>query len=265
MKNPITTLPPVCHPDKRLIFNLNNHGHTLRVDVLPNGQVRKVAGRWRHGWINLDGIVIATKARRPLALQSGWRSYGGAYGSVSYMRDSKGICEVEGLVRGSKWGLPFATLPKSCRPRQRLVFNLNNHQYTARVDVLQNGQIVWVAGGHTHGWLSLSGIVFSTHTGSKVQILNGWRNYGAAYGAVTVFRADNVCLVTGLLRGRKWGVPMAQLPGYCRPPGRLIFNVNNHGKTSRIDVLKNGKVVWIAGAKDHGWMSLTGIRFAIPS
>jgi len=262
MRNPITTLPPICRPNKRLIFNLNNHENTIRVDVLPNGQVRKVAGRWKYGWLSLSGIVIATKGRKRLALQNKWKNYGGSYGSITYTRSKGGICEVEGLARGTKFGQPFATLPKSCRPKKRLIFNLNNHQLTARVDVLRNGRIVWVAGGKSHGWLSLSGIVFDSNKGRAVRTLNGWRNYGGSYGGITVTKASNMCFLSGLLRGTRWGKAMAQLPSYCRPRSRLIFNVNNNGKTARVDVLKNGQVVWIAGGRSHKWLSLTGINFA---
>ena len=51
-------------------------------------------------------------------------------------------------ISGRKWG-DVATLPASCRPAKRLIFNLNNHQYTSRVDVLTNGQIRWIASGNS--------------------------------------------------------------------------------------------------------------------
>merc|ERR1712100_557751 len=86
MRNPITRLPPNCRPNKRLIFNLNNHENTLRVDVLPNGQIHKVAGIFRHGWLSLDGIVFAVRDRVGLTLENRWKS-----GSVSYTR-SGSLC-----------------------------------------------------------------------------------------------------------------------------------------------------------------------------
>merc|ERR1712070_1142337 len=51
----------------------------------------------------------------------------------------------------------------------------------------------------------------------------------------------------------------AQLPSDCRPKGRLIFNMNNHGKTARVDVTTDGKIYWVAGGRDHSWISITGI------
>ena len=59
--------------------------------------------------------------------------------------------------------MPLAALPRDCRPYGRLVFNMNNDKYTARVDVLPNGKLVWVTGGRHSGhlaksWLSVTGI-----------------------------------------------------------------------------------------------------------
>ena len=57
----------------------------------------------------------------------------------------------------------LATLPPDCRPAGRLVFNLNNHVNTARVDVHPDGRVVWVAGGAGYQWISLSGIGFEAN------------------------------------------------------------------------------------------------------
>jgi hypothetical protein len=261
MRNPLTTLPPDCRPNKRLIFNLNNNANTLRVDVLKNGQVRYVTGKWKRGWINLDGIQFATKSRRSVALRNGWKAYGGSYGSPTYTKTGS-VCEVEGLIKGKRWGLAMVQLPSNCRPKKRLIFNLNNHKKTARVDVLKNGQVAWVHGGRDHGWISLGGIVFSTQAGRGLPLLNGWRSYGGSYGKVTVAKnkRGSLCLVSGVLKGSKWGLPMALLPKECRPKRRSIFNMNSDKRTARVDVLTNGKIVWIAGGpQPRGWLSLSGI------
>jgi hypothetical protein len=247
----VTTLPSSCRPTKRLIFNLNCDKNTVRVDVLPSGKVIKVAGTART-YLNLNGIVFAVKNSYALRPQNSWTNYGGSYGSISYTRSSGGICEAEGLVRGIKWGQAFATLPSACRPKKRLVFNLNNHQYSARVDVLQNGQIAWISGGKTHGWMSLSGIVFSTRRGTPLRVMNGWKNFGGAYGRATVRGVNNVCFMSGVLRGTsaKWGSVMAKLPKSCQPRRRMMFNVNEGKNAARLDVLPNGNVVWISALID---------------
>jgi len=258
MKNPLLKLPSDCRPNKRVIFNLNNHQGTLRVDVLKNGDVHYVAGKYRHNWLNLDGIQFAVRNRRTLSLKSGWRAYGGSYGSPTYTKTGS-VCEIEGLLKKGNWRHHLAQLPGNCRPKKRLIFNMNNHAKTCRVDVHKNGRIQWHAGGKDHHWVSLGGMMFSTHAGSKLRLHNGWRNYGGSYGSATVAKSGNLCLVSGLVRGGHWGHTIVTLPSDCRPKGRLIFNMNNHGKTARVDVMTNGQVRWVAGGRDHHWISLTGI------
>ena len=92
-------------------------------------------------------------------LSNRWVNYGGHYGSASAIVE-EGFCFVNGLVKNGGWG-NIATLPSNCRPDKRLIFNLNHHQSTARVDVQTSGTISWHAGGKSHSWISLTGISFS--------------------------------------------------------------------------------------------------------
>ncbi len=80
-----------------------------------------------------------------LSFGHGWSAYGHEYGHPSFSV-SDDICILDGLIKGSSWGL-LATLPSECRPQERIIFNVNNHQYTTRVDVLPDGGVHWVAGG----------------------------------------------------------------------------------------------------------------------
>jgi len=137
---------------------------------------------------------------------------------------------------------------------------MNNHQYTARVDVQTNGVISWHAGGRSHRWISLSGITFDVGAGKTLPMKNGWRAYAGSYGTPTYSVRNGMCSVQGLARGSRWG-HIATLPGDCRPKKRLIFNLNNHQSTARVDVNTNGVIKWVTGGRHHGWISLTGIIF----
>jgi len=72
-------------PAKRLIFNVNTHKRSVRVDVLPNGNVRLEFG-WRQewgrivkkngfipikarGWVSLDGIAFSVSGAKKMALK----------------------------------------------------------------------------------------------------------------------------------------------------------------------------------------------------
>ena len=92
---------------------------------------------------------------------------------------------------------------------------------------------------------------------------NGWRAYGHSYGSPTVVKTGTLCMVSGLLRGSKWGHVMATLPSGCRPKGRLIFNMNHNESTIRVVVLANGQVLYVKGRVPGviDFLPLDGIRF----
>ena len=169
------------------------------------------------------------------------------------MAVNDGVCIVDGLIKHGGWG-HLATLPSNCRPRGRLIFNLNNHQYTSRVDVLPDGSVHWVAGGHSHAWISLTGISFSTTaaTTNQVSLLHGASNYGHSYERAYYSKINGECILGGLIRKvHSWSV--AQLPSSCRPKQRLIFNVNNHQCTMRLDIQTNGVITAHTGGC-HAWV-----------
>ena len=248
-----------CRPKKQLIFNLNNHASTARVDVFPNGEIHWVAGGQDHAWISLDGVAFSTEDGEPLALTNGWSNYDAGYRAASVERVGN-LCVVSGLIKSGSWGA-LAMLPEECRPSGRLIFNLNNHASTARVDVLPSGEIQWVAGGQDHAWISLSGITFAVDGSSSLTLTNGWTPYSAGYRAPSLTREGTLCVVSGLIKGGNWS-QLAMLPEECRPSGQLIFNLNNHARTARVDVLPNGEIKWVAGGQDHTWISLDGITFS---
>ena len=256
----LADLPEACSPAGRLIFNLNNHAKTARVDVKPSGEVFWVAGGKDHGWVSLDGIVLKPgEGGQALKLKNGWVNYDGGYRKARVARIG-GLCVVSGLIKGGGWST-LAVLPEPCRPSHRLIFNLNNHAKTARVDVMPSGEVLWVAGGKDHGWVNLDGIVFKPGDGGDPLALhNNWKNYSRGYRGARLARVGGLCLVSGLIEGANWG-SLAVLPEQCRPAERLIFNLNNHHNTARVDVKPTGEILWVTGGKDHGWISLTGIVF----
>jgi hypothetical protein len=258
----IATLPGDMRPKKRLIFNLNTHNRTARVDVLPNGQIHFVAGQTAYNWVSLDGISFVTGKTYPLKLTSGWQNYGGEYAAANELKVGNTIT-LGGLIKPGAGNI-IATLPGHLRPAKRHIFNLNSHDKTSRVDVLPNGQIVWVFRAPSRGWVSLDGIRFERKSGRNLKMVNGWKNYQGVYATATATRIGNRVSVNGLLRAGKWG-HMANLPTGMCPEKQLIFNVNNDKYASRVDVYPDCRVVWLAGGRDFGWLSLEGISFVLKS
>jgi hypothetical protein len=264
----IATLPADCRPGGRLIFNVNNHANTARVDVLPDGTVTWVAGGADPTWISLSGVAFPVGTTTPVEFGPTWTNYGEGYAIGSVARDGS-LCVAAGLVKtldpaGIASRPPIATLPEGCRPKGRAVFNLNNHTRTARVDVTPDGQVLWVAGGGDYGWMSLDGVIIATSDGGALDFGPSWTSYGAEYAPGVVRTEKGLCVVGGLVKTSDPGgvaarPHIATLPEACRPRARLIFNLNNHARTARVDVLPDGRILWVAGGADSGWISLDGL------
>jgi len=156
--------------------NTGNHNQQFEIDaginriknkhgICVDASQRKINGGKVHMWScdannkNQMWAISRCEVQDFLSSINGWIAYGGSWGGAESFV-SGGLCTVSGLIKGSHWG-HVATLPASCRPSKRLIFNLNNNQYTSRVDVTTDGKVHWVAGGRSHGWLSLTGITFT--------------------------------------------------------------------------------------------------------
>ena len=196
------------------MFNVNNNEKASRVDVHKNGDIVWVAGGRGHDWLSLTGIMLGVRPKkmRPqatnsgpnlkfyarIAMQNGWAPYGSGYRQPVITRTGP-LCMLGGLVKATN-GMqnPITTLPPNCRPNKRLVFNLNNHENTIRVDVLPSGQVRKVAGAWKHGWLSLDGIFFTVIAGRTTMLQNGWQNV-PLYGQVTYTAFNKICELEGLV------------------------------------------------------------------
>ena len=283
---PVAQLPPEMRPAARRIFHSGADQYSLRVDIDADGWLRVIAGQGT-GWITLSGIVfpaataaapapaavvvpkpVAAAQRQPLQLVAGWTNYGDGY-SPPTVAISGNLVVVSGLARAGTWG-HIATLPANARPPRHLIFNLNNHAYTTRVDVLPDGRLFWVAGGRDHGWLSLTGISFSREPGTPLALGSGWRDFGPAnnspHGPASVTRTGDLVVVSGLVEkpagGFRQGEVIATLPVGARPAQSLIFNVNGNSGTQRLDIAADGRIFWNTGEHDYDWVSLDGITFS---
>ena len=164
----IGTLPGTMRPDKRLIFNLNTDDRTARVDVTPNGQMIWMSRAPARSWISLNGIGFEKRSGAGLQLLGGWRNYGGEFRPASWKRVGNRVT-LSGLVQKSvTWSHDIGRLPKGQCPDQRLVFNLNSHATTHRVDAITDCRVYWVAGRTGADYLSLDGMSFVLKSGGKV-------------------------------------------------------------------------------------------------
>lgn len=192
-------------------------------------------------------------------LAANWKPYSKDYAAPSVNKAGE-LVVLQGLALGPKGQI--AQLPSGQRPKGTLIFNGNNHDRSARIDVHPDGKVIWEAGGGAHGgYVSFSNINFSARGGRDLPLVNGWRNYGKGYAPARADKIGDTVSLSGLIRGNNWG-HLATLPSGYRPPGQLIFSVNHHDGQARVDVLPDGRVIWDAGARKYGWVSLSGITFS---
>lgn len=258
------TLPAECRPGKKMIFSALVHGASARLDVTAEGRVNWAGGS-SSSWITLSNtLFVPGSTGWPVPLVNGWAAYGGAFGVPSYTVKGP-ICIVDGLVSGGTWG-HIATLPEECRPVSTQLFNANNHDRVTRLDVTPAGAISYIDGGAEYGWVSFSGIIFTTDATaqSALPVASGWTS-GGGWPGPTYAVAEGLCILEGLVWGLNWGHAITYLPVECWPMQTLIFGANNGaGVIQRIDVESDGTVKHVSeGATPaNGWLSLAGIAFA---
>ncbi|UCG72324.1 MAG: hypothetical protein JSV45_13930 [Chromatiales bacterium] len=116
-------------------------------------------------------------------------------------------------------------------------------------------------------WLSLDGLSFAVDRGTPLALASGWQNYSGdtgTYRGAAVTRQDNLCVVSGLIKGTNWA-DLATLPPECRPDKNLIFSLHaNQATPARVDVYPSGRIVFRSGGK-RNWISLGGITFSVGS
>ncbi len=233
-----------------LVWHLNSRGYMYRWVGIS--------------WLSLDGITFAAAKGTPVILASGWQNYSGdtgTYRPASVTKDGN-LCVVSGLIKGSAW-TDLATLPPECRPEKNLIFSLHANQATpARVDVYPSGRIVYRSGGKGN-WISLAGIAFSVGGAPALPLASGWSNYGSPWRAARYSHSGELCELGGLIKGGEWG-HVATVPAECRPDKRLIFVQHaNNATPARMDVLPDGRVMWVSGGR-NAWVSLSGMAWRGP-
>jgi len=276
------TLPAACRPKGRLSFTqIVSPVLTLRLDVLPSGQLLGVAASQPHngsvpsGWLPLDGIVFpvnsAQRAVELLPTKTTWQNQGGDFEPLSLSRAGE-LCVLFGTVslappaNLNHWAPHITTLPAHCRPRDgKLSFTVGSHHTAHRVDVLTSGEVRWVSGPRRHSTLSLSGIAFfPSSAANPLPTLNGWSSYGGVFRAPSFKRQGSLCAVSGTVKYETAFLDrIAQLPTDCRPASRLIFRLNSFEDTWRVDVFPNGNVKFIGGTRRNKFVSLDGLAFVV--
>jgi hypothetical protein len=99
------------------------------------------------------GTAVTTNVWQTPTLAGTWTNYGGGWQSARYIKDDTGTVFIEGLVAGGT-GTVF-TLAAGYRPLNSLIFTAIANNALGRLDVANNGTVVWNTGG-TNAFVSLA-------------------------------------------------------------------------------------------------------------
>ena len=176
----IAHLPEGCRPSGSLDFTVRSGSSTgiSQIMIDKDGNV-EFHGEWGSNWLSLHGITFTFGAvQKTLDLHHAWYNFNNGLQPLQYSCEGN-LVTVSGRVAAGTWGSCIAYLPPECRPSDALLFTVSNGNLQARVNVKTDGCIEWASGGRSHGWLSLSGIAFTTGLKERLD-LDRWRNYGGS-------------------------------------------------------------------------------------
>ena len=129
-------------------MTLNTSTLGLSVDLDLNGN-------------DLQDIGLMQENMSGLSFGSGWTNYNTSIWNPGRRKHFGDMVVLSGMVaRTSGTGTTIATLPVGYRPTKNELFAVQTSSGLGRVDVYDDGTVVYVSGGTT--WISLAGLIFST-------------------------------------------------------------------------------------------------------
>ncbi len=264
----IGTLPPGYRPSSRLIFGTTTSSNvTGRVDVLETGEIVIINGSTE--WISLETIRFVPDGTYPRVnptLGATFTNYGGGYAPASYVIDSLGRVNVQGLVGGNTYtnSTTIFNVPTDLSPIKYQHLPTRSDSF-AGLGVGEAYPLVTKGLGTAYISLNTSWIP-RTYTDSEWQnlgLINSWVHYGGSGGLYSspqfTKSSDNLVTVKGLIGGGAAGSIIATLPEGYRPKSRILYTGYSADAHARIDILPNGQISFQTGSTI--WFSLDGITF----
>ena len=92
----------------------------------------------------------------PLNFVDNWENFGGEYSEGRIIKKGNEIT-LSGVVKGNNFST-VCILPEDCRPKNRLIFSVNQNSSVMRFDIFPNGKVTFQSGNNSLNWISLDGI-----------------------------------------------------------------------------------------------------------
>lgn len=200
----------------------------------------------------------------PLVMTNGWTDYGYGYSTAAYTRTKAGFVMLKGLVKKTAVatsGEVIATLPADYRPNAALMYGNSTNSGAGRVDVWNNGQIIFSVGAG--GWFSLESIRFVASTAPYAQtplsFYSGWTNYGGGWAPASYAQDSSGRVSTqGLIAGGTMadGTIMMTMPAALAPSQYMHIATTAVNAFSLIGINSTPSVV-AKGVGTNGYYSIT--------
>jgi competence protein ComGC len=255
----IGVLPPNARPNGTLIFQTSTNASTsARIDIFANGNI--VVNTGDAGWISLEGInfipTSASYTRNALTMANGWLNYGGSYSAPTYVMDSAGRVNVQGLVKSgtlTDGTQMINNLPASAKTGQYLHVPGRSSGFSMLGISATNG--IEAKGTGTASYQSINTMYYPASFASwtNLTLQNGWVSYGGGYATPQYAKgSDNIVRLKGLIKSGTTtnGTVVATLPAGFRPKDRtLLGTICNPNIYCRVDILPSGSVaVYLSNA-----------------
>lgn len=264
----IATLPSDFRPNGILIFQTLTSPNTgSRIDVYPDGRIVVQGGD--ESWISLEGITFipspTTYTRTALTTVNSWANYGGSFSPSTFVVDSVGRVNVQGLVR-------YGTVTNGTQIVSNLAPKTEKYMHVpARADapflIGIDQSLGIVAKGSYNGYLSLNTMYHPIGYGGWTGFTpsNGWVSYdGGSFFTTPGYTkgSDGIVRLKGLIKNGTTtdGTIIFTLPSTYQPAERTLTTaVCNPNVICRVDITASGNVVLYDA--NAGWTSLDGITF----
>ncbi|HWT40016.1 MAG TPA: prepilin-type N-terminal cleavage/methylation domain-containing protein [Dongiaceae bacterium] len=268
----IGTLPSDYVPTGRLMFGTSTASNaSARVDVDGSGNVIYSDGG-NPGWYSLDTIryVAASTTgytRVTPTLANGFSNWGGVYAPASYVQDSTGRVDVQGLLTPGTLtnGTVIFSLPSALQPNlyEHHASRSGTFDHIGVAQASQGGGIL--AKGDGSGAYSINLMYFPSGAApwTTLPLVNSWVAYDPTTFATPQYtkETDNLVSLKGLIKGGSatYDTPIATLPAGYRPSQRILYTTVNTAAYARIDIYPNGEVHFMGS--NNTWYALDDVIF----
>ncbi len=264
--SPIGALPSGFRPARRHVFRANQHRWACHLEASADGVLAMRAPTGPDRWFSLSGMVISAARGVPVELTRGVRGFDPEDEAQIEAARSGHFIALSGRLRSmtGAWRT-LGRLEEGARPPVDALFRVATDRGEGIRVVVEAGGYIEVRpdpGGQSPGWISLTGVAFSTRQGELITATDGIERVDDGFGAPQASRHGSVVALAG--RAHAVGgasITLGTLPPDMRPVEQTVFTVESANGAVRLDVMPDGRLTVHPDTPPGDWVGLTGVHF----